>query len=57
MSYRIAAAFCALLALSQDNFTALVINFANNGSNFKVQKNDMQKILASVLADLFRINI
>ncbi len=57
MLYRIAAAFCALLALYQDNITAMVINFANNGVNFKVQKKDMQKIFASVLADLFRINI
>ncbi len=57
MSYRIAAAFCALLALSQDNFTALVINFRKQRLNFKVQKKDMQKIFASVLADLFRIHI
>ncbi len=57
MSYRIAAAFCALLAPSQDNFYGSGDQFRKQWLNFKVQKNDMQKILASVLADLFRINI
>ncbi len=46
-----------LLALSQDNFNGSGDQFREQWLNFKVQKNDMQKILASVLADLFRINI
>ncbi len=57
MSYRVAVAFCGLPALSQDNFTALVINLRKQWLNVEVQKKNMKTIFASVLADLFRINI
>ncbi len=52
MLYRI-----AVLALSQDTFYGSGDQFLKQRLNFKVQKKDMQKTFASVLADLFKINI
>ncbi len=56
MSYRIAAAFCSLLAQSQGQFYGSGDQIRNQWLNFKVWKKDMQKIIANPLADLFRIN-
>ncbi len=57
MSYRIAAAFSAIFCAVYGQFYGSGDQFRKQRLNFKVQKKDMQKIFASVLADLFRINI